>query len=276
MGMKEKVGLGSDRNTTPSSDWLIPLSHLLIVEDVVCPAEETSANKVSAAVMASRVCGASVDVPASNTGSMLVVPAFMGGGGVRLPSTSAAPGQSPSSPSVPTFVALLGDHAVALNPVPLSASIAGAKESTLGTFGWLWGRGGGTVHPIIWIIGGRAWCTGTGLWITISGVGGGLGTGGHDGGTIAGGEVVGLRPIEGVPMIGISVQFEVRVSCFVVIGHGFRVGGGGRGWDVGWFVREVKRGRCAARAEEVVDFGWFHWLTGVRIRRRREGVGEFW
>ena len=104
MGMKEKVGLRPDCNTTPSSDWLIPLSHLLIVEDVVCPAEETSANKVSVAVMASRVCGASVDIPAIKTGSMLVVPAFMGSGGVSLPSTTGAPSQSSSSFMVPTQI----------------------------------------------------------------------------------------------------------------------------------------------------------------------------
>ncbi len=35
-----------------------------------------------------------------------------------------------------------------------------------------------------------------------------------------------LRGVKGVPLVCISVTFKVRVTGFIVIGHGFR---GGRG-----------------------------------------------
>jgi hypothetical protein len=180
-GMKEKeVGVVSDCNTTPSSDWLIPLSHCLICKEVVGSTEVAAPNSVKVANVALSICGAEVEVSAF----------IAGGGGVSLPHTAMAPGELSSGLPVPTKVALLGDQAISLHHVVLFARLTGANASTLGTFSRLWGLGRGTVHPIIWRIGGGARCTGWGE----------RGTVGHDRRVIfPTGEEVGIGGVEGIP-----------------------------------------------------------------------------
>ena len=63
MGMKEKVGVVLDRNTTPSSDWLIPLSHSLM-HSVVGSTEDTPSNVIEVAEVALSVGRAVVNVSA--------------------------------------------------------------------------------------------------------------------------------------------------------------------------------------------------------------------
>jgi hypothetical protein len=135
MGMKEKeVGVVSDCNTTPSSDWLIPLSHLLIHKEVVGPIEEAPTNSVKVANVALSICRAEVDASTVVTGIGLVEPLLFRLRGVSLPYTPMAPGDALSLLSVPTKVALFRDHAVSLHHVVLVARLAGAKVSMLGRF----------------------------------------------------------------------------------------------------------------------------------------------
>jgi hypothetical protein len=188
MGMKEKeVGVVSDCNTTLSSDWLTPLSHSLICKEVVHSAEDAPANSVKVANVALSICRAEVDVSALGASGGLVEPLLFRSRGVSLPGAIMAPGDSLPIPSVPTKVALFGDHAVSLHHVVLVARLAGANASTLGRFSLLWGLGEGGVHPIIWRIGGGA------RWIGW----GERGTGGHDGRVIfLTGEVVGVGGVK--------------------------------------------------------------------------------
>jgi hypothetical protein len=188
MGMKEKeVGVVSDCNTTPSSDWLTPLSHSLICKEVVRSVEEASPNSVKVANVALSICRAEVDVSALSAGSGLVEPLLFRSRGVSLPDAVMTPGDALPVPSVPTKVALFGDHAVSLHHIVLVARLAGANTSTLGRFSLLWGLGGGGVHPIIWRIGGGA------RWIGW----GERGTGGHDGRVIfPTGEEVGVGGVK--------------------------------------------------------------------------------
>ena len=150
MGMKEKeVGVASDCNTTPSSAWLIPLSHSWIFKDVVGSTEDAAPDSVKVANVALSICRAEVGVPAGVAGGSLGEPRLVRLGRVSLPSTDVAPGDPLPRPLVPTKVALFGDHTCSLHHIVLLARLAGAKASTLGWFSQLWGLGGGTVHPII-------------------------------------------------------------------------------------------------------------------------------
>ena len=119
------------------------------------------------------------------------------------------------------------DHAISLHPVVFPARLAGAKASMLGEFWWLWGLGGGTVHPIICRIRGGARWTGHGLWIGVGGV-------------VVIRVVVGIRGIEEVPSVCVSIQFKVGVASLIIIGHRWWGTWGGRGWDVGTFMWEFK------------------------------------
>jgi len=75
MGMKEKeVGVASDCNTTPSSAWLIPLSHSWIFNDAVGAAEGATSDSVKVANVALSVCRAEVGVPAGVAGGSLGEP----------------------------------------------------------------------------------------------------------------------------------------------------------------------------------------------------------
>ena len=69
MGMKEKeVGVQSDCNTTPSSAWLIPLSHSWICKGAVGTTEDAPINSVKVANVALSICRAEVSVPAGVAG----------------------------------------------------------------------------------------------------------------------------------------------------------------------------------------------------------------
>ena len=69
MGTKEKeVEVGLDCNTTPSSAWLIPLSHSLILKEVVGATEDAPSNSIKVANVALPICRAEVGVPAGVTG----------------------------------------------------------------------------------------------------------------------------------------------------------------------------------------------------------------
>jgi len=62
--MKEKeVAVASDCNTTPSSAWLIPLSHSWIFKDVVGSAEDAAPDSVKVANVALSICRAEVGIP---------------------------------------------------------------------------------------------------------------------------------------------------------------------------------------------------------------------
>ena len=151
--MKEKVGVVLDRNTTPSSDWLMPLSHSLM-HSVVGSAEDAPSNVVKVAEVALAVGQAVVDVAAISARGCWREPKLMVLRRVSLPGTDMAPGDLLPLPLVLTRVTLLGDHTISLHSVVFSARLAEAKASMLGEFWWLWGLGGGTVHPIIYRIGG--------------------------------------------------------------------------------------------------------------------------
>ena len=119
-------------------------------------AEDAAPDGVKVANVALLVCRAEVGVPTGVTGGSLGEPRVAWLGRVSLPGTDVAPGDSLSRTLVPTKVALFGDHTCSLHHVVLVARLAGAKASTLGRFSRLWGLRGGTVHPIICRIGGRA------------------------------------------------------------------------------------------------------------------------
>jgi len=165
MGMKEKVGVVLDRNTTPSSDWLIPLSHSLTCS-IIGSTEDAPSDVVEVAEVALSIGGAVVNVAAISARGCWREPKLMVLGRVSLPGTDLAPGDALSLSTVPTRVALLGDHAVSLHPVIFPARFAGAKASTFREFWRLWALSGGAVHPIICRIGGHARWAGHGLWIT--------------------------------------------------------------------------------------------------------------
>jgi len=74
---KEKVGVGSECNAAPSSDWLMPLSHVSIREHVGIVTEDIAAKVSRFAVMTCEVKSTDVMPPTAEAGLKGVAPPFI-------------------------------------------------------------------------------------------------------------------------------------------------------------------------------------------------------
>ena len=72
--MREKVGVGLERNTTPSLDWLIPLSHWSTFKETGMFIEDTATSVSRFAVMTCKVESTDVSPPTADTGREVVLP----------------------------------------------------------------------------------------------------------------------------------------------------------------------------------------------------------
>jgi hypothetical protein len=148
---EEKVGVGSERNTTPSSDWLIPLSHSLIHVHVGILAEDTAASVSRFAVVTCEVESTDVMPPTVEAGLEGVAPPFVGVQQVCLPRAFGAPRDPLSTFLIPAPVTLLGEVTVGLHEVVVPTGVAGAETAA---FSWASGRiGRGGVGGCIHVVG---------------------------------------------------------------------------------------------------------------------------
>jgi hypothetical protein len=109
---EEKVGVGLERNTTPSSDWLIPLSHSLIRIDVSVFAEDTAISVSRFAVVTCKVESTDVMPPTAEAGLKGMALFFVGIWWVCFPCAFWAPGDLLPTLLVPAAVTLLQKVAV--------------------------------------------------------------------------------------------------------------------------------------------------------------------
>jgi len=209
---REKVGVGSECNTTPSSDWLIPLSHFSTLEEVSMFAEDTAARVSRFTVVTCKVESTDVSPPTVDAGHNCVVPALIHIRRVCLPGADGALGDLLPTLLVPAVVTLLWETAPLFNIVVAVAGVAGAETASFSRVRGSIGRGevGGCVHVVRrssdgWLreLGQRFnWA----LW----------GRGVEAEGRV----IVGIGGIEGVPKVSISITLKVRVTGFIIVGHG--------------------------------------------------------
>jgi hypothetical protein len=124
---REKVGVASECNTTPSLDWLIPLSHCSILVQVGALAEDTAASISKLAVVTSKVKSTDVSPPTVDAGQYSVVPPFIDIRWVCLPDADGAPGDSFPTLLVPAVVTLLQEGTPFFNVVVPVTGVAGAE-----------------------------------------------------------------------------------------------------------------------------------------------------
>jgi len=146
----EKVGVGSERNTTPSSDWLIPLSHWLIRIEGGAFAEDTAIRVSRFAVMTCEVESTDVSPPTVDAGLEGMAPALIMVGGVSFPGALRTPCSSFTTSLVRTLMALLWEVAVFLHEVMAAAGVAGAELAEISASRGRMGhsRVGGCVHVV--------------------------------------------------------------------------------------------------------------------------------
>ena len=126
---EEKVGVGSECNATPSSDWLIPLSHVSICKHVGIVAEDIAAKVSKFAVVTCKVKSTDVMPPTAEAGLKGVAPPFIRVQWVCLPCAFGAPGDLLPTLLVPAPVTLVWEVAVLLDIVVPPAGITGAKTA---------------------------------------------------------------------------------------------------------------------------------------------------
>jgi hypothetical protein len=139
---EEKVGVGLERNTTPSSDWLIPHSHWLILVHAGILAEDTATSVSRFAIMTCKVESTDVMPPTAEAGLKGVAPPFVCVWQVRLPGAHWAPGNPLATSFIPAAVTLLGKVAVGLHEVVAATGVAGAEMVSFSWFSRRIGRGG--------------------------------------------------------------------------------------------------------------------------------------
>jgi hypothetical protein len=128
--------------TTPSSDWLIPLSHWLIHVEVSIFTENIAARVFRFAVMTCKVKSTDVSPPIADAGLKGVAPTFIRVGGVSFPGALRAPSNPFSTFLVPAVVALLWKVAVLLYVVVAAAGVTEAKSAEISSLRGRIGRGG--------------------------------------------------------------------------------------------------------------------------------------
>ena len=105
--MSEKVEVGSEHNTTPSSDRLILLSHWLICIEVSILIEDTAARVSRFAVVTCKVKSIDVSPPIADAGFKGMAPPFIRVRGVSFPGALRAPHDPFPTSLVPAVVTLL-------------------------------------------------------------------------------------------------------------------------------------------------------------------------
>jgi hypothetical protein len=73
----EKVGVGLECNTTPSSDWLIPLSHCSTFEEAGVLVEDIAVRVSRFTVITCKVKSTDVSPPTADAGYKVVLPSFI-------------------------------------------------------------------------------------------------------------------------------------------------------------------------------------------------------
>jgi hypothetical protein len=146
----EKVGVESERNTTPSSDWLTPLSHWLIHVEGGAFAEDTAIRVSRFAVVTCKVKSTDVSPPTADAGFEGMAPALILVGGVSFLGALRAPCDPFTTSLVPALVALLWEVAVLFHKVVVAAGVAGAELVEISASRGRMGHGGvgGCVHII--------------------------------------------------------------------------------------------------------------------------------
>jgi hypothetical protein len=148
---EEKVGVVSECNTTPSSDWLIPLSHSLIHVHVGVLAEDTAASISRFAVVTCEVESTDVMPPTAEAGFKGVAPPFVQVQWVCFPHALGTPRDPLPTLLIPALVTLLGEVTVRLHEVVAPTGVAGAE---MAAFSWLSRRiGRGGVGRCVHVIG---------------------------------------------------------------------------------------------------------------------------
>jgi hypothetical protein len=144
------VGVGSEHNTTPSSDWLTPLSQVLIHKEAGVFAEDTAISISRFTVVTCEVESTDVSPPTVDAGLEDVAPALIVVGGVSLPGALRAPCDPFSTSLILALVALLWEVAVFLHEVVAAAGVAGAELAEISASRGRMGRGGvrGYVHVV--------------------------------------------------------------------------------------------------------------------------------
>ena len=140
----------SECNTTPSSDWLIPLSHWLICIEGGTFTEDTAVRVSRFTVMTSKVESTDVSPSAADAGVEDMAPAFIMVGRVSFPGALRAPRDSFTTFLVPAPVTLVWEVAVLFDEVVVTAGIAGAELAEISASRGRLGRGGvgGCVHVV--------------------------------------------------------------------------------------------------------------------------------
>jgi len=139
-----------EHNTTPSSDWLTPLSQLLICKEAGMFAEDTAISISRFAVVTCEVESTDVSPPTADAGLEDVAPALIVVGGVSLPGALRAPCDPFSTSLVPAPMALLQKVAVFFHEVVAATGVTGAKLVEISASRGRMGHGGvrGCVHVI--------------------------------------------------------------------------------------------------------------------------------
>jgi len=142
--------VGSECNTTPSSDWLTPLSQVLIRKEASVFTEDTAISVSRFTVVTCKVESTDVSLSTADAGLEGVAPALIIVGGVSFPGALRAPHNSFTTFLVPALVALLWEIAVFLHKVVAATGITGAELVEISASRGRMGHGGvgGCVHVV--------------------------------------------------------------------------------------------------------------------------------
>ena len=142
--------MGSEHNTTPSSDWLTPLSHWLIYVEASILAEDTTIRVSRSTVVTCEVKSTDISPPTVDTGFKGVAPPFIGLWGVSFPVALRALHNPFPTSLVPAAIALLWEGAVLLHEVVATTGVTGATLVKVSASGGGIGHGGvgGCVHVV--------------------------------------------------------------------------------------------------------------------------------
>jgi len=132
----------SERNTTPSSDWLTPLSHWLICIEVSVLAEDTAARVSRFAIITCKVKSTDISPPTADAGLEGVAPPFIRVWGASLPGALRAPCDPFPASLVPAAMALLWEVAVFFHEVVVATGVIGAELVEISASRGRVGRGG--------------------------------------------------------------------------------------------------------------------------------------